>query len=105
MEKIKEILSGYSLWGMFIGLITILIKPFISVRQSIRDMLITFIVSMLCGLLAEYMDIPTPVKYGISGVVGLFAVRIYMITDSLLKSAQTDPVGVWKMFHKKHTDE
>ncbi len=105
MERIKEILSGYSLWGMFIGLITILIKPFISVRQSLRDMLITFIVSMLCGLLTEYMDIPTPVKYGISGVAGLFAVRIYMIADSLLRSAEKDPVSLWKMFHKKHSDE
>lgn len=105
MEKIKEILSGYSVWGMFLGLITILIKPFISVRQSLRDMLITFIVSTLCGLLAEYMDIPTPVKYGISGVCGLFGVRLYMIADSLLKSAEKDPFSLWNMFHKKHTDE
>ena len=62
MDKIKNIISDYSLWGIFIGLITILIKPFISIKQSIRDILITFIVSMLAGLLAEYIDIPQPVK-------------------------------------------
>ena len=85
MEKIKEIIANYSWWGLFLGVITLLIKPFISIRQSLRDMLITFIVSMLCGLMAEYMDIPIPVKYGISGVCGLFAVRLYMIADALLK--------------------
>lgn len=91
MEKLKEIISNYSLWSIFIGIITILIKPFISIRQSLRDMLITFIVSMLSGLMAEYMDIPMPVKYGISGVCGLFAVRLYMIADTVLKTAQNDP--------------
>lgn len=93
MEKIKEIITGYGWWGVFLGLVTLLIKPFISIRQSLRDMSITFIVSMLCGLMAEYMDIPTPVKYGISGVCGLFAVRIYMIADSLLKRAGEDPLS------------
>ena len=105
MEKVKEIIANYSLWGFFLGLATIMIKPFISIRQTLRDMLITFLVSMLCcagvygllcGLLAEYMDIPTPVKYGISGVCGLFAVRIYMIADSVLKTAQNDPFNFIK---------
>jgi len=94
MEKVKDIITDYGLWGMFVGIITVLIKPFISIRQTLRDILITFIVSMLCGLLVEYMDIPMPVKYGISGVCGLFGVRLYMIADSLLKSAQTDPLHI-----------
>lgn len=101
MERVKEILTHYCLWGVFIGFITLLIKPFISIRQSLRDMLITFIVSMLCGLLAEYMDIPVPVKYGISGVCGLFAVRIYMIADSILKTAEKDPFHFIKSISKK----
>ena len=92
MEKLKDIIANYSIWGVFLGIVTMLIKPFISIRQSLRDMLITFIVSMLCGLLVEYMNIPTPVKYGISGVCGIFGVRLYMIADSILKSAQNDPM-------------
>ena len=92
MERLKDILTHYGIWSAFLGIITILIKPFISVRQTIRDMIITFIVSMLCGLLAEYMDIPMPVKYGISGVCGLFGVRLYAIADSVLKSAEKDPI-------------
>jgi len=91
MEKLKEIIANYSLWGMFLGLIAVLIKPIISIKQTLRDMAITFIVSMLSGLLVEYMNIPTPVKYGLSGVCGLFGVRLYMIADSILKSAARDP--------------
>ena len=101
MEKIKEVIANYSWWGFFIGIVTLLIKPFISIRQSLRDMLITFIVSMLCGLMAEYMDIPVPVKYGISGVCGLFAVRLYMIADSLLKKAEQDPLHFFNAMNNK----
>lgn len=104
MERVKDMLTHYGLWGAFIGFITLLIKPFISVRQSLRDMLITFIVSMLCGLLAEYMDIPVPVKYGVSGVCGLFAVRIYMIADTILKTAEKDPFHFMKMIKPKEPD-
>lgn len=104
MDKVKDILAHYGLWGGFIGFITLLIKPFISVRQSLRDMLITFIVSMLCGLLAEYMDIPVPVKYGISGVCGLFAVRIYMIADTILKTAEKDPFHFISIMKQKDPD-
>lgn len=101
MERIKEVFISYGLWGMFLGLVTIVIKPFISIRQTLRDMLITFIVSMLAGLLAEYMDIPNPVKYGISGVCGLFAVRLYMIADAILKTAQKDPFLIINIFKGK----
>lgn len=101
MEKIKEIILSYSWWGFFIGIITLLIKPFISIKQSLRDMLITFIVSMLTGLMVEYIDIPTPVKYGISGVCGLFAVRLYMILDKILKKAQDDPLNFIKDINNK----
>lgn len=101
MEKIKEIITHYSIWATFLGLITILIKPFVSIKQTLRDMLITFIVSMLGGLLAEYMDIPMPVKYGISGVCGLFGIRLYAIIDNILKSAQKDPFGFFECIRGK----
>lgn len=100
MERIKEVLNAYGLWGVFLAVVTIAIKPFISVRQSVRDMFITFLISMLAGLLMECFDIPMPVKYGISGVCGLFAVRLYMIADSLLKRAEQDPVNFIKLWRK-----
>lgn len=105
MEKLKDIIASYSLWSIFLGIITVLIKPFISIKQTLRDMLITFIVSMLCGLLVEYMNIPTPVKYGLSGVCGLFGVRLYMIADSILKSAQSDPFRFFDMIRGKKSHD
>ena len=101
MDKLKETLVHYGIWSAFLGLIAIIIKPFISVKQTVRDMIITFIVSMLSGLLAEYMDIPMPVKYGISGVCGLFGVRLYAIADSILKTAEKNPVDFIKKVKEK----
>lgn len=105
MDRFKDTLAHYGIWSAFLGVITILIKPFISVRQTMRDMLITFIVSMLSGLLTEYMDIPMPVKYGISGVCGLFGVRLYAIADSLLKSAENDPINFFDKIKEKKSRE
>ena len=92
MEQIKEAIKEYGTWGIFISIITLLIRPFISLKQTIRDVAITFIVSMLSGLCLEYFDCVEPVRYGVSGVCGLFAVRIYMIVEELLKNAEKNPV-------------
>lgn len=103
MERIKDVMATYGLWGAFLGFITILIKPFISIKQTLRDMVITFLISMLSGLLLEYFNVPTPVKYGVSGVCGLFAVRLYMIADSLLRQVEKDPLNFIK--HWKGEDK
>lgn len=105
MDRLKETFAHYGIWSAFLGVIAIIIKPFISVKQTIRDMIITFIVSMLSGLLAEYMDIAMPVKYGISGVCGLFGVRLYAIADSILKTAEKNPIDfVKKVKERKPLD-
>lgn len=41
--------------------------------------------------LLEYVEIPYSVKVGFSGIVGLFAVRIYMIIESILKRVEQNP--------------
>ena len=79
MDKIKEIIATYSIWGAFLGVISFFIRPFISIKHSIRDAIITFVVSMLSGLMFEYFDIPDSVRYGLSGVCGLFAVADYLL--------------------------
>ncbi len=101
MERIKEAIATYGAWGIFLGVVTMLIRPFISIRQTLRDMAITFLISMLAGLMLEYVDCPEPVKYGVSGVCGLFAVRLYMIADSLLRQAEKDPLNFIKECRKK----
>lgn len=90
-KDIGETLRDYAIVGACIGGVSVLIKPFVSIKQTIRDAVISFIFSMLAGLLLEYVDIPYSVKVGLSGIVGLFAVRLYMIIESVLKKAEENP--------------
>lgn len=90
-KDIGETLRDYAIVGTCIGGVSMLIKPFVSIKQTIRDAVISFIFSMLAGLLLEYVDIPYSVKVGLSGIVGLFAVRIYMIIESVLKKVEENP--------------
>lgn len=103
MERLKDIIRAYGAWGVFLSVVTVVIRPFISIRQSLRDAAITFLFSMLSGLTFEYLDVSDPVKYGLSGVCGLFAVRIYMIADSLLRQAEKDPINFIR-YWRKHDD-
>lgn len=90
-KDIGETLRDYAIVGTCIGGVSVLIKPFVSIKQTIRDAVISFIFSMLAGLLLEYVDIPYSVKVGLSGIVGLFAVRLYMIIESVLKEVEENP--------------
>lgn len=90
-KDIGETLRDYAIVGTCIGGVSVLIKPFVSIKQTIRDAVISFIFSMLAGLLLEYADIPYSVKVGLSGIVGLFAVRLYMIIESVLKKVEENP--------------
>lgn len=90
-KNIGDTLKDYAIVGACIGGISVLIKPFVSIKQTIRDAVISFVISMLTGLLIEYVDIPYSVKVGVSGVAGLFAVRIYMIIESVLRKVENNP--------------
>lgn len=90
-KDIGETLRDYAIVGTCIGGVSVLIKPFVSIKQTIRDAVISFIFSMLAGLLLEYVDISYSVKVGLSGIVGLFAVRLYMIIESVLKKVEENP--------------
>lgn len=70
-------------------------------KQVIRDSVITFLFSFLCGLLLEYFDFSIPFKCGISGVVGLFAIFIYDILIKLLSQVEKNPIQYIKNWRKK----
>lgn len=91
MKDIYDTIKDYAVVGGCIGGISVIIKPFISIKQTLRDVAISFVMSMLTGLLLECVNIPYSVKVGLSGVAGLFAVRIYMIVESILKKVEENP--------------
>ena len=73
------------------AVLTAIIKPFVCWKKTIRDLVLSFIGSMLCGLLLEYWEIPYAVKVGISGTCGLFAVKIYEVIESILQRIKENP--------------
>lgn len=91
LRDFKDTILDYTFIGGTMAILSALIKPFISIRETVRDSAITFIVSLLCGLLIEYWNIPVPVKYGLCGVAGLFGVRIYSICEKLLRKVEENP--------------
>ena len=90
-QEPHEVIEFYALWSGMMTFLTIILRPFISVKQILRDCIITFLVSFFCGLCLEYFDIPVPVKCGISGIMGLFAILIYGIIVKILTKVKEDP--------------
>jgi hypothetical protein len=94
LRDIKEVVVDYAIIGGTMAILTAIIKPFICWEKTIRDLVLSFLGSMLCGLLLEYWEIPYAVKVGISGTCGLFAVKIYEVIESLLTNIKENPEKV-----------
>lgn len=90
-QEAHEVMKFYALWSGSMTVLTIMLRPFISVKQILRDSIITFLVSFFCGLCLDYFEIPTPVKCGLSGIAGLFAILIYGIIVKLLTKVKENP--------------
>lgn len=95
-DKTNEVLAFHAIWATAIGVMTMAVRPFISFRTALRNTVITFMVSFLTGLIMEYYDIFVPVKCGISGIAGLFAVSLYNIISKVLTTVEKDPIGTMK---------
>ena len=94
LRDIKEVIADYAIIGGTMAVLTAIIKPFVCWKKTIRDLVLSFIGSMLCGLLLEYWEIPYAVKVGISGTCGLFAVKIYEVIESILQRLKENPEKV-----------
>ena len=84
------------------AVLTAIIKPFICWKKTVRDLVLSFLGSMLCGLLLEYWEIPYAVKDGISGICGLFAVKIYEVIESILQRIKENPDEVIDKLKEQH---
>ena len=100
IRDIKDIIVNYSIVGIVIALLTMLVRPFVCIKQTIRDAVIVFVFTVLTGLLLEnWKDVlEESVRTGISGVCGFFAVRIYEIIIALLDKAKENPESIFSKF-------
>ena len=105
LRDIEDIIQDYVIIGGTMGIITVLVKPFVSWKKTIRDIILSFVFSMLCGLLLEYWQIPYAVKVGISGTCGLFAVRIYEIINIFFTKVEQHPEQILRRFRKYDDDD
>ena len=94
LRDIEEVVTDYAIIGGTMAVLTAIIKPFICWKRTVRDLVLSFLGSMLCGLLLEYWEIPYAVKVGISGTCGLFAVKIYEVIESILQRIKENPEEV-----------
>lgn len=91
LKDIKEILIDYSIIGGTMAILTAIIKPFICWRKTIKDSVLVFTFSLLCGLIIQYWEIPESVKFGVSGVCGYYAVKISEVIETILTKAKNKP--------------
>lgn len=92
LDTTKENIKDYSTIALIITLLTGWIRPFTSVWNTIKEMSITFIFSMCGGLMLVGVDLAQPVRFGLAGIMGLSAVRLYNILDITLKDIEKDPI-------------
>lgn len=92
LETTKENIKDYGFIALIIALLTAWVRPFINIWQTTKEMSITFIFSMCGGLILVGLNIPQPVRFGLAGIVGLSAVRLYNILDTALKTIEQDPI-------------
>lgn len=93
INDFKEIVTSYSIVGVFIAILTAFIRPFVSIWQTLREGLIVFIFSTAGGLILEEWQetISEPARYGLAGLLGFFAVKIYLLVSAVFNRATDHP--------------
>ena len=93
-EEVKELIEEYSGIGVVMVLFTTVIRPFVSIKQTIRDSAIVFIFTILAGVTLEGLEISPYFKLGFSGCIGFWAVRLYEIGVAICKHLKENPEKV-----------
>lgn len=100
-DEVREIVEEYSVIGLLMMIFTALIRPFISLRQTIRDSSIVFVFTILAGVTLEGLDISPYFKLGFSGLVGFWAVRIYEILKGIFTKVEQNPEIILDKLERK----
>lgn len=93
INDFKEIITSYSIVGVFIAILTAFIRPFVNIWQTLREGLIVFIFSTVGGLILEqwHETISELPRYGLSGLIGFFAVKIFLLVSAVFNRATEHP--------------
>ena len=105
MDSVKEAIKGYSIVGTVMACFMLTIRPFVSIRQTIRDTAIVFLFTVLSGIILENFVISEYLKLGLSGCIGFWAVEIYKIIKSVCDHVESHPEIVDKIISKKHDED
>lgn len=100
-NEVKEIVKEYSMIGAVMVLFTSIIRPFISIKQTIKDSAIVFIFTILAGVILEGFDISPYFKLGFSGCVGFWAVRLYEIFRAVFTKVEQNPDIILNKLERK----
>lgn len=94
LKETGENIKDYGIIAILMTNITLLIRPYVDLKTTLKEMAITFLFSMCSGLILVGLDIPQPVRYGCAGMIGLFAVKLYLIIEKLLHTVEENPEKV-----------
>lgn len=100
-EEVREAVKEYASIGVVMTLFTALVRPFISIKQTIRDSVIVFVFTILAGVTLEGLDISPYFKLGFSGCVGFWAVRIYEIFKAIFTKVEENPEIILNKLERK----
>lgn len=100
-DEVREAVKEYASIGAVMVLFTALVRPFISIKQSIRDSVIVFVFTILAGVTLEGFDISPYFKLGFSGCVGFWAVRIYEILKAVFTKVEQNPDIILNKIERK----
>lgn len=100
-DEVREVVEEYSGIGVVMILFTALIRPFISIRQTIRDSAIVFVFTIFAGVIMEGFDISPYFRLGFSGCVGFWAVRIYEILKAIFTKVEQNPDIILEKLERK----
>lgn len=105
MENIKEVLKGYSIIGVVMAAFMLAIKPYVNIRQTIRDTAIVFLFTVFSGMMLENFIMSEYLKLGLSGCFGFWSVEIYKICLSVFSHVEKHPeIVIEKLSRKNHKD-
>lgn len=102
LKEIQAIIKDYFLVGIVMMFFTLIIRPFVSIRQSIRDSVIVVVFSVMAGLILENWNeaLNEQVRTGITALVGFYSVRLYEISVVMLGKVKENPEYILEKIKK-----